>query len=483
LNTPVKGDDLSLESVAAYDNKSAGSEKPVTINAFKLIGEDKSNYQLMTEELTTYGSILQKEISLELNAEPAITKVYDGNTSITLASENYSLKDILNGDVVTVKGFAKYDDKNAGDDKQITVNEFTLDGTDKNNYLLTTNEAQTKGNITQKELHVALVNGTGVTKTYDGTDEAIIAADNYEVTGTIKNDEIAINNPALGRFDDKHAGTSKMVFVTGLAPTGADAGNYKLASASVSAPIGTITPRDVVVNIDSKSKVYGKTDPSLTYEVVNIVKGESLEGKPSRKKGNDVGEYLINLGDIKGGNDYNITHFQPGTLTITPAELTIVADSKTKDQGKPNPAFTFTYSGFVNGDNADDLQVTPVANTVAAATSPIGNYEITPSAAVSNNYHITFVKGKLTILPASHGNSMKVWRTGAGIAVRVYVKEDQKSYAMMVTSTGQTIMVEQKMLKSGFNTFTLPLTHLASSTYVITVGSNKFKLAQRIDVK
>jgi hypothetical protein len=274
-----------------------------------------------------------------------------------------------------------------------------------------------------------------------------------------------------------------MVFVTGLAPTGADAGNYKLASASVSAPIGTITPRDVVVNIDSKSKVYGKTDPSLTYEVVNIVKGESLEGKPSRKKGNDVGEYLINLGDIKGGNDYNITHFQPGTLTITPAELTIVADSKTKDQGKPNPAFTFTYSGFVNGDNADDLQVTPVANTVAAATSPIGNYEITPSAAVSNNYHITFVKGKLTILPGSHDNSMKVWRTGAGIAVRVYVKEDQKSYAMMVTSTGQTIMVEQKMLKSGFNTFTLPLTHLASSTYVITVGSNKFKLAQRIDVK
>jgi hypothetical protein len=483
LDEKVKGDDLNIEAEAYYDNKNAGSEKTVTINSFQLNGEDKNNYRLTTEQLTAYGSIFQKEISLELNAEPAITKVYDASSGATLTAENYSLQDVAKGDELLVSGQAFYSDKNVGNGKPVTVNEFALQGEDKGNYLLTTREVSTQGSITPKELHVELVSATGITKIYDGTDEATIGSANYEVTGTIKKDDIGINNPATGRFDDKHAGSNKMVYVDDLLTTGADANNYIIASPSISAPIGTVVQRDVTINIESKTKVYGSADPALTYEVPGIIKGEELQGKLARKEGDDAGEYFINPGTVNGGKDYNITHFEAGKLTITPADLTIVADSKTKDQGKANPAFTFTYSGFVHGDNANDLQVTPVANTVASAVSPIGYYDITPSAAVSNNYHIKFVKGTLTILPNTHGNSLKVWRTGAGIQVRVFVKEDQKSYVMMVTSVGQAIMVEQKMLKAGFNNFTLPLTHLASSNYVITVGSDKFKLAQRIDIK
>jgi MBG domain (YGX type) len=39
-----------------------------------------------------------------------------------------------------------------------------------------------------------------------------------------------------------------------------------------------------------------------------------------------------------------------GTLTVTPAPLSIVADDVTRAAGTPNPTFTGTSSGLKNGD-------------------------------------------------------------------------------------------------------------------------------------
>lgn len=87
-------------------------------------------------------------------------------------------------------------------------------------------------------------------------------------------------------------------------------------------------------------------------------------------------------------------------LTVTPAALTIKADNSTKIYGAANPAFTVTYTGLVNGDNAASLTTAPTLTTTATAASPVNTYAISASGAASANYIITYTAGTLTISKA-----------------------------------------------------------------------------------
>jgi hypothetical protein len=92
--------------------------------------------------------------------------------------------------------------------------------------------------------------------------------------------------------------------------------------------------------------------------------------------------------------------YVPGTLTIGGVPLTITANSFTRLFGSPNPTFTATYAGFVNGDTPASLTGTLACTTTANATSPAGNYTITCSGQTSANYTITYVPGVLTVTAA-----------------------------------------------------------------------------------
>jgi len=96
--------------------------------------------------------------------------------------------------------------------------------------------------------------------------------------------------------------------------------------------------------------------------------------------------------------NYAIT-FNTGTLTIEKAALTVTAQSKTKTYGAGDPAFTATYSGFVNGEGVGALSGALTFSRAAGET--VGNYLITPSGFTSANYAITFTTGTLTIEKAA----------------------------------------------------------------------------------
>jgi YDG domain len=55
-----------------------------------------------------------------------------------------------------------------------------------------------------------------VTKTYDGTTAATLAAANYTLAGVLGSDTVALNNPTAGSYDSSQAGPGKTVTVTGL---------------------------------------------------------------------------------------------------------------------------------------------------------------------------------------------------------------------------------------------------------------------------
>ncbi len=97
--------------------------------------------------------------------------------------------------------------------------------------------------------------------------------------------------------------------------------------------------------------------------------------------------------------DYAIS-YQPGTVLITPAPLTITANSASMFQGAAIPPLSVTYSGFVNGDSPASLSRQPAVTTPATSLSPADAYPIVPAGAISPNYAITYLNGVLVVTPA-----------------------------------------------------------------------------------
>ena len=77
--------------------------------------------------------------------------------------------------------------------------------------------------------------------------------------------------------------------------------------------------------------------------------------------------------------------------------MTITADNQTKAYGAALPTLTVSYSGFVNGDNANNLSTQPTVTTTANASSQVGGYVITASGAVDPDYTISYVGGSLSV--------------------------------------------------------------------------------------
>ena len=67
-------------------------------------------------------------------------------------------------------------------------------------------------------------------------------------------------------------------------------------------------------------------------------------------------------------SNYSISYVN-GQVKENPAPLTITANNVSITAGSSLPAFTATYSGFVNGNTGSNLNGTLVCTTTAANTS------------------------------------------------------------------------------------------------------------------
>lgn len=84
-------------------------------------------------------------------------------------------------------------------------------------------------------------------------------------------------------------------------------------------------------------------------------------------------------------------------VTVTKATLTISANSMSKVHGQVNPTLTASYSGLQYGESSSALIALPTLSTTALTGSPLGNYPITATGAVSNNYSFIYVDGVLVV--------------------------------------------------------------------------------------
>ncbi|HEK0154362.1 TPA: filamentous hemagglutinin N-terminal domain-containing protein [Pseudomonas aeruginosa] len=166
----------------------------------------------------------------------------------------------------------------------------------------------------------------------------------------------------------------------------------------------TVTPAQLIVSADAKNKVYGDADPTLTYQVSGLKNSDTAAGVLSGNLGRVAGENVGNYGILQGGlglNTANYTLSYVGNdLRITPAQLNVIADAKTKVYGDLDPALTYQVSGLKRGDTAGAVLNGGSLSRVAGEN--VGVYGINQGGLglVSSNYTLNYQGNNLTITKA-----------------------------------------------------------------------------------
>jgi hypothetical protein len=302
--TGLKGSDTVTGATQSFDSQNAGSRTMLVDTGYSINdGNGGGNYTVTS--VTAIGTIDKAPLTLIASSD---TKTYDATTASTGIVGVTGLK---GADTVTGASQA-FASKNAGTQTLDVTGYMVNDGNSGGNYAVTSVTAT--GAIDKAVLTAGLTGTTS--KTYDATLSAALSAGNYTLTGIKGSDGVALNLPTTGVYGDANAGAGKTVAVTGLALTGADAGNYTV-NGTASANIGTITLRNLTITAASLGKTVGDADPLLVYALTSgsLAGNDSLSGALGRSTGENPGAYAIGQGTLAATPNYDVT-FIPGVFTI-----------------------------------------------------------------------------------------------------------------------------------------------------------------------
>ena len=124
-----------------------------------------------------------------------------------------------------------------------------------------------------------------------------------------------------------------------------------------------------MVTANNAARLYGDPNPTFSGTIAGIKNGDNITAiyTTTATPASPVGTYPIipTLTDNGTGalSNYIVTA-NNGSLTVSPAPLTVTADNATRAYGAPNPAFTGTIVGIKNGDN-----ITATYSTTATPTA------------------------------------------------------------------------------------------------------------------
>ncbi|MBU2239723.1 MAG: hypothetical protein KJ868_17080, partial [Gammaproteobacteria bacterium] len=286
-----------------------------------------ANYTLADTTAITTADIAKAVISA-ITGITASNKTYDGNTTATLDTSSTSFTGMVSGDDLTVASASgSFDNKNAGSGKTVTVSGLGLSGTDAANYTLADTTAITTADIA-KAVISAITGITASNKTYDGNTTATLDTSSTSFTGMVSGDDVTVAS-ASGSFDDKNAATNKIVNVSGLSLSGADAANYTLAdtTATTTADIAKAVI-SAITGITASNKTYdGNTTATLdtsSTSFTGMVSGDNLSvasGIGSFENKNIGIDKMVNIFDLRLGGADASNYILLNTSAVTTADI------------------------------------------------------------------------------------------------------------------------------------------------------------------
>ncbi|MFB2120912.1 MBG domain-containing protein [Parapedobacter sp. 2B3] len=244
--------------------------------------------------------------------------------------------------------------------------------------------------VTVAQKAITIVPTAGQGKVYGSDDPDTYA---YELA---EGDELAFDDQLtdIVSATTRQEGEGVGAYDIELAVGGAQAGNYAF-TVKADNDAFVITPLEITVTVENKTKVFGIDDPELTYTFTpELISGDTFAGELDRDVGEDVGDYAITRGNLSLDDNYALV-FEAGTLTITPLEITVVADDKTKVFGTDDPILTYAFTPELVGSDAF------AGGLAREGGDDVGSYTINQGdLLLGDNYEITFEQGTLTITPA-----------------------------------------------------------------------------------
>jgi len=331
------GDDVSIDhsgASASFASKTVANNKVVTVTGLALTGADAYKYILGSHN-EVKANITPRELTV--SGATANSKAYNGNTNATISGA--SLVGKVSGDDVDLDALTgTFASKDVADGIAVTAT-LTLKGADRDNYSLT----QPTGLIANITAAPLTVTADAKTKVYGDDDPALT----YQVTGTLYGTDAL--SGALSRVAGEDVNTYAIQQNTLTAGS-----NYSITYVPANL---TITAKPITITADAKTKVYGDTDPALTYQITSgsLVSGDEITGALSRNAGETIGDYTIIQNTLTAGSNYTITYV-PANLSITKKELTIggtfTANSRDYD-GTTSATINqnnLTLVGVVTGD-------------------------------------------------------------------------------------------------------------------------------------
>ncbi|MCC7486772.1 MAG: filamentous hemagglutinin N-terminal domain-containing protein [Burkholderiales bacterium] len=438
----IDGDFIALDLPVAgtYDTRHAGTNKSVTATGIALTGATNGaapvyGYRLASDSaIGNVGTITPRPITVASGTgqgkvygadDPASAKAAYSLTGGTLAGG-----DALAGEMGRVAG------ETAGS-YAFTAGSVTVsDGNAGGNYSITFDGTTNRFAVSPAPLGASLV---GAAKVYGTSDPApgtigvvlggvvnrVVTDIDGNTTPIDDTGSLAVSLASLVRASGENVGAHSITGGTFTALTGPAAANYA-SPVLAGSPALSITPAPLTASIADPSKVYGSPDPApatIAATPGGLVNTSVTDWNGAVTAMNDAGRVAVSLagyarvpGENAGSYAITGTTFSaPGgpaggnyavpvlsgtpTLAITPAPLTIRADDKSRVAGAPDPPFTATYTGFVNGETPAVLSGVLLFATPAVPASPPGQYVIAAAGQAAINYSIGYVPGLLTVTP------------------------------------------------------------------------------------
>ncbi|WP_307732620.1 YDG domain-containing protein [Massilia sp. MB5] len=437
----LAGDVLGISGKASFADKHAGSGKAVSVSDIALSGTDAGNYTLASTSAATQAAITPR--ALVVTAQGA-SKVYDGLTTATATLSD----DRIAGDQLSVSGgSAAYADKSAGSGKALSVGGITLSGADARNYALASATASGRGDITPRDLKITV---SGVDKVYDGSTSASISFSDDRLSGD------AISYAASANFADKNVGQGKTVSMSGVTLGGADAGNYRLTSATASTT-ASIRPRALNVSASGVDKVYDGTVAATVAFGDDRVAGDqlSLGGEASfASKNAGVQQLVFGAISVSGADagNYVVNTSTSGSATIAPRRLVVSASGADKVYDGGTTARVTLGSDALAGDALQVSGKGAFADKHAGANKTVTVGELALSGADAGNYRLdgSAVRTSAAITPRTLTASVSAGdKVYDGTAGAVFSVSDDRIAGDALGYSGASAAFDDKNAGSG----------------------------------
>ncbi|WP_165825242.1 YDG domain-containing protein [Rhodopseudomonas palustris] len=362
------------------------------LNASAVQGIGLDNYNVMYSQ----GTLVVSKASLTITASNG-SKVYGNN--LTFAGTEFTVSGLHNSDAVssvtlTSGGAAATANANS---YQITASNAT--GTGLSNYLIYYNAGYLS--VTPAPLTIT---ANDRSKTYGSA--LPLGSTDFTLSGSLYNndkvDGVTFTSAAAGA-------TAAVGWSTIYANNATGTG---LANYSISYVTGklTVNPAPLTITANDATKTYGAAWGGGGYSVSGaLYNGDTISGVSLSSTGAgtaaNVGTYAITASGATGTGLYNYAiTYQPGTLTVNPAPLTITANDQSKIYGASLDLGSTAYTVTGNLYNGNKINSVTLASDGAAAGGSAGSHAITASAAQGDglsNYAITYADGTLTVNKAT----------------------------------------------------------------------------------